>query len=54
MSKEQLSDGLIALSVLSIILAVIGAFGYDLWLASTQWLLIAIVLTAYGLYARAR
>ncbi len=54
MSKEQLSDGLIVLSVLAIILAVVGAFGYDLWLASTQWLLIAIVLAAYGLYARSR
>ena len=54
MSKEQLSGGLIVLSILAIVLAIVGAFGYDLWLASTQWLLVAIALSSYALYMKVR
>jgi len=54
MSKNQLGDTLIVLSLLAVVLAIVGAFGYDLWLASTQWILVAIVLVAYGLYSRMR
>jgi len=41
--------------ILSIVAIVAAAWGFlfsDIWLASTQWLLIAIVLAAFGLYAR--
>ena len=44
-------DGLfVAASVVAIILAAIGAFGIDIWLASTQWILVAAVLGIYALY----
>jgi hypothetical protein len=33
-------------------LAVLAAARGDLWLASTQWLLVAAVLGVFGLYAR--
>ena len=39
-----------ALSVLTVIFAGIGAFGWDIWLASTQWLLVSSVLILYGIY----
>lgn len=34
----------------SAILAVVGALGTDLYLASTQWLLVGIVLGIWGVY----
>ncbi len=39
-----------AASVLAVILAGLGAAGTDLWLASTQWLLIAIFLAVAGVF----
>lgn len=54
MSKEQIGDAFIVLSAIAVILAVIGVFGSDLWLASTQWILVAIALVGYGIYARMR
>ncbi len=41
---------LMAASVLAVILAGLGAAGTDLWLASTQWLLIAIFLAVAGVF----
>jgi len=41
--------------VLSLVAVVAAAWGFlvsDVWLASTQWLLIAVILAAFGLYAR--
>lgn len=40
------------LSFAAIVLAGIGYTGTDIWLASTQWLLVALVLAVFGLYAR--
>lgn len=37
-------------AVLAVILAAIGALGTDLWLASTQWLLVAIFLAVAGVF----
>ena len=38
---------------LAAVLAAAWGFWYsDLWLASTQWLLVGIILSAFGLYAR--
>lgn len=35
-----------------VILATIGYFGYDLWLASTQWLLVSAVMAMFGVYTK--
>lgn len=37
-------------STLAVFLAAIGWLGTDVWLASTQWLLVAICLAAWGVY----
>lgn len=44
------AEGLINLSVVCAVLAVIGAFGYDFYLASTQWILVGILLGIWGVY----
>jgi hypothetical protein len=49
--KKTTASVLMVLSVIAIILAVYGAFANsDLWLASTQWLIIAGVLAIYALF----
>lgn len=35
---------------IAIILAALGYLGYDIWLASTQWLLVAAVMALFGVY----
>ena len=39
-------------ALISVILSAIGYLGTDIWLASTQWLLVAAVLALFGVYAR--
>jgi len=39
-------------AVISVLLAGIGYMGTDIWLASTQWLLVAAVLALFGVYFR--
>jgi len=39
-------------AVISILFAGIGYLGTDIWLASTQWLLVAAVLALFGVYTR--
>ena len=39
-------------ALISIILAGLGYLGTDIWLASTQWLLVAAVLALFGVYGR--
>lgn len=39
-------------AVFSVLLAGIGYLGWDFWLASTQWLLVAAVLALFGIYFR--
>jgi hypothetical protein len=46
----EYSHYLIYGSVASIIFAAIGWLGPDIWLASTQWLLVALVLAVYAIY----
>jgi hypothetical protein len=41
-------------AVLSCILAGLGYMGSDIWLASTQWLLVAAVLALFGIYLKMR
>ena len=47
---EKFGDLFIGVSAVAVVLAIIGAFGTDIWLASTQWLLIAAILGIYALY----
>lgn len=49
---KSISKGLMYASVVSILLATIGYLGTDIWLASTQWLLVAAVLALFGVYMR--
>jgi fatty acid desaturase len=46
------SQVLIILALVAVVAAAWGFLFSDIWLASTQWLLIAVVLIAFGLYAR--
>lgn len=36
----------------AVLLSGLGYLGTDIWLASTQWLLVAAVLALFGLYMR--
>ena len=47
-----LSQVLIGGAVISVLLAGIGYLGVDIWLASTQWLLVAAVLALFGVYIK--
>lgn len=51
---KVLADILIVLSVIAVILAFAGSLGVDLWLASTQWLLVAAVLAIWAVYVKQR
>lgn len=46
----MLAKFLFVLSLISVGLAVIGAVGTDIYLASTQWLLVATVLGVWAVY----
>lgn len=48
--KPAASQGLMYGSVVCVILAGIGALGVDLYLASTQWLLIGVTLIGWSIY----
>jgi hypothetical protein len=48
--KPMAAKALIGCSLLAVVLAGIGAFGTDIYLASTQWVLIAILLSCWGIY----
>jgi len=51
---RMLSDILIVLAMVAVILSIIGACGTDIWLASTQWVLIAAVLSIWAVYVKIR
>ena len=51
---QMYSQALMGGAVISVILAAIGYLGTDIWLASTQWLLVAAVLALFGVYTRAK
>lgn len=51
-SLESISQLSIGLSLICVILAGIGALGTDIYLASTQWLLVGIFLAVLGIYAK--
>ena len=47
---KNISSYLMALAIMAILLAAVGYLGFDIWLASTQWLLVAAVLALFGVY----
>lgn len=49
--KPMVAKGLLVLSLAAAGLSAFGAVGYDIFLASTQWLLVAAVLGVWGVYA---
>jgi len=51
-AKGNLSKYLMYGSVVSILFAAEGWLGPDIWLASTQWLLVAAVLALFGVYLK--
>jgi uncharacterized membrane protein len=51
-NKESLTKVLIGGAVVAVLLSVTGWMGTDIWLASTQWLLVAAVLTLFGIYLK--
>ena len=53
-NMKTLADGLIILSIIAVILSIIGAFGTDIWLASTQWVLIGATLSVWAVYLKIR
>ncbi len=48
--KLALGKSLTYGSVVCAILALLGALGTDLWLASTQWVLVSVLLCVWGIY----
>ena len=50
MNKNGCPKLLMISSLVAIFLAAIGWLGTDVWLASTQWLLVAICLVLYSLW----
>ncbi len=50
--KKMLSQVLMAGSLMAVVLSGLGYLGTDIWLASTQWLLIASVLALFGVYLK--
>ncbi|HSV95271.1 MAG TPA: hypothetical protein VLH94_04880 [Spirochaetia bacterium] len=51
-SKDKLAMGktLIYFSIVCVVLALIGALGTDLWLASTQWMLVGLTAAIWGVF----
>jgi len=50
--KDKLAAGkaLIYGSIVSTVLALIGLLGTDIYLASTQWMLVGILLAVWGIF----
>jgi hypothetical protein len=48
--KPMVSKVLVIGSLAAVFLSLVGALGTDIYLASTQWLLVAVVLAVWGVY----
>jgi len=46
------SQILMGAAALAVAFSGLGYLGTDIWLASTQWLLVAIILALFGVYLR--
>ena len=51
-SKAMFSKWFFYLSVVAVLLSGAGWLGADIWLASTQWLLVSAVLVLFGIYLK--
>lgn len=51
-NKELISKVLVFGAVISVLFSVSGWIGSDIWLASTQWLLVAAVLALFSIYLK--
>ena len=51
-NKDKLALGKVLMygSVICIMIAFVGAMGNDLWLASTQWMLIGLTLAVWSVF----
>jgi len=49
---KMYSQVLMGGAVVAIFLSALGYMGTDIWLASTQWLLVAAVLALFGVYLK--
>ncbi|MFA5871718.1 MAG: hypothetical protein WC858_03250 [Parcubacteria group bacterium] len=54
MGIKSTSDIFFILSVTAVLLAFLSWAAMDIWLASTQWMLVAIVVGIWGVYLRMR
>ena len=52
MYHKILSDGIFVFSCFALFIAIIGWTIGDIWLASTQWMLVAIVLLLIAVYVK--
>jgi protein-S-isoprenylcysteine O-methyltransferase Ste14 len=52
MYHKILADGIFVFSCFAIFMAMIGWIIGDIWLASTQWMLIAIILLLIAIYVK--
>jgi hypothetical protein len=50
--KNRVSKYMSYGAVIAVLFAAEGWLGPDIWLASTQWLLVALVLIAFGIYLK--
>lgn len=48
--KPMVSRFLHYSSILAVFFSIFGALGSDIYLASTQWLLVGLVLSSWGVY----
>jgi hypothetical protein len=48
----KISQVLIGGAIVATLLSGLGYLGTDIWLASTQWLLVAAVLALFGVYTK--
>ena len=51
---KNFADIVFGTAVVAMFLSIVGYGGYDLWLASTQWLLVSVALAVYAIYIRCR
>lgn len=51
---KKLADLFVVLAAVCVVFAIVGAVGSDIWLASTQWLLIGAVLSIWAVYIKIR
>jgi len=49
---RQSSQIFMGAALIAVVLAGLGYTGADIWLASTQWLLVAAVLALFGIYMK--